>query len=161
MHAGAGSTHYRVAAVNGDRGAGNEVRGSAGEEHGDALKVVDVAPATGRRARHDALVKAIHLAARDEASSGRRYRQAGLTVLRRLLEPPYLSLDEAHEGLLLHAVYHRPNGWDHVQTGQQIPNGESCMWGDYHLREAALLVQREIDRRPPYRFFNGLPGTTG
>ena len=73
----------------------------------------------------------------------------------------HLSLDEAHEGLLLHAVYHRPNGWDHVQTGQQIPNGESCMWGDYHLREAALLVQREIDRRPPYRFFNGLPGTTG
>lgn len=104
---------------------------------------------------------AAHLAAKDGASSGRRYRQAGLTVLRRLLEPPYLSLDEAHEGLLLHAVYHRPNGWDHVQTGQQIPNGESCMWGDYHLREAALLVQREIDRRPPYRFFNGLPGTTG
>ena len=45
----------------------------------------------------------------------------------------------AHQGLLLHSVYHRPNGWDHVPPGSRIPRGESSQWGDYHLREAALL----------------------
>jgi unsaturated chondroitin disaccharide hydrolase len=73
-----------------------------------------------------------------------RYTAAGLTTLATLLDDagPYLSMDGAHEGLLLHAVYHRPNGWDHVPEGATVPHGESCLWGDYHLREAALLVQR-------------------
>ena len=35
-----------------------------------------------------------------------------------------------------------PNGWDHVPAGSRIPRGESSMWGDYHLREAALYVKR-------------------
>ena len=26
----------------------------------------------------------------------------------------YLSTDTAHQGLILHSVYHRPNGWDHI-----------------------------------------------
>ncbi len=43
---------------------------------------------------------------------------------------------------MLHAVYHRPNGWDHVPAGSAVPNGEACMWGDYHLLELAVLVQR-------------------
>ena len=47
-----------------------------------------------------------------------------------------------HQGLLLHSIYHRPNGWDHVPAGSPIPRGESSMWGDYHLREAALYVKR-------------------
>ena len=55
----------------------------------------------------------------------------------------YLSADPAHEGLLLHAVYHRPNGWDHVPSGRKVPCGESCLWGDYHLLELALLIRRE------------------
>ena len=55
---------------------------------------------------------------------------------------PYLSRDPRHQGLLLHSVYHRPNGWDHVPAGSRIPRGESSMWGDYHLREAALYVKR-------------------
>jgi hypothetical protein len=82
-----------------------------------------------------------------------RYWQAGLTVTQTLLGEPYLSTDAGHQGLLLHSVYHRPNGWDHVAAGQQVPNGESCMWGDYHLRELALYVQRVATGAPYYTFF--------
>ena len=32
---------------------------------------------------------------------------------------PTSPTDPAHEGLLLHTVYHRPNGWDHVPPGAQ------------------------------------------
>ncbi len=75
-------------------------------------------------------------------SDGHTYTQAGLTVLRRLLEEPYLSTDPHHEGILLHSVYHRPNGWDAIPAGRKIPCGESSMWGDYHLLEAILLATR-------------------
>jgi unsaturated chondroitin disaccharide hydrolase len=87
---------------------------------------------------------------------GTRYTQAGLQVLDTLLDPrrPYLSTDPAHHGLLLHAVYHRPNGWDHVPPGSRIPRGESCQWGDYHLREAALLVRRLARAEPYLTFFS-------
>ena len=74
--------------------------------------------------------------------AGRSYFQAGLSLAQRVLGEPYLSQDPAHEGLILHSIYHRPNGWDHVPTGSRIPRGESSMWGDYHARELALLVQR-------------------
>jgi unsaturated chondroitin disaccharide hydrolase len=80
------------------------------------------------------------------------YLSAGLTVLKTLLAEPYLSTDANHQGLLLHSVYHRPNGWDHIPAGQKVPCGESCMWGDYHLRELALLVQR-IAKIEPYLTF--------
>ena len=83
---------------------------------------------------------------------GRIYTQAGLTVLHRLLQEPYLSTDPQHEGILLHSIYHRPNGWDHVPPSAKIPHGESSMWGDYHLLEAALLVARLADARY-YTFF--------
>lgn len=86
---------------------------------------------------------------------GARYFQAGLTVLRGLLDEPYLSVRNDHQGLLLHAVYHRPRGWDHVPAGQSVPCGESCMWGDYHLREAALYVDRLIRNAPHYYTFFG------
>jgi len=88
---------------------------------------------------------------REEA--GRKYFQAGLTVLDRLLEEPYLSTDDQHQGLILHSVYHRPNGWDYVPDGQQVPCGESSMWGDYHAREAVLYVQRLIEEHPYLTFF--------
>jgi hypothetical protein len=74
--------------------------------------------------------------------AGRAYTHAGLNVLHRLLEEPYLSLDPHHEGILLHSVYHRPNGWDFIPVGAKIPCGESSMWGDYHLLEAVLLATR-------------------
>jgi len=82
-----------------------------------------------------------------------RFWNAGLSVLSRLLEEPYLSTSEQHQGLLLHSVYHRPNGWDSIPAGRSVPCGESSMWGDYHLREAALCVQRSIDGGIPLRFW--------
>jgi hypothetical protein len=85
-----------------------------------------------------------------------RYWQAGLSVLRTLLEEPYLSADPAHEGLILHAVYHRPNGWDAIPHGRRVPSGEACMWGDYHAREVALYVQRVIHNQPYLTFWSGL-----
>jgi hypothetical protein len=86
-------------------------------------------------------------------SDGGRYRQAGLTVARTLLADPYLSTDPGHEGLLLHSVYHRPNGWDYVPPERKVPCGESSMWGDYHARELGLLLLREAEQRPYLRFF--------
>ncbi len=87
---------------------------------------------------------------------GSRYEQAGLRVLDTLFDEagPYLSLDPAHQGLLLHSVYHRPNGWDYVPPGARTPRGESSQWGDYHAREAALYVQR-LARGEPYLTFFG------
>ncbi len=82
------------------------------------------------------------LLAGTDGEAARRYMQAGLTMARTLLAAPYLGEDPSHQGLLLHAVYHRPNGWDHVPAGSAVPNGEACMWGDYHLLELAVLVQR-------------------
>lgn len=89
-----------------------------------------------------------------EIENGNRYWQAGLTVLNTLFDEPYLSTGENHQGLLLHSVYHRPNGWDHIPEGSKIPNGESSMWGDYHAREVALYLQRIINNETYYTFFN-------
>ena len=89
---------------------------------------------------------------------GSQYWQAGLTVLNRLLEAPYLSTDPAHQGLILHSIYHQPNGWDHVPEHSKIACGESSMWGDFHAREAALYVQRMINNHPYYTFFGCLGG---
>ena len=83
---------------------------------------------------------------------GSRYMQAGLTVLNTLFDEPYLSTDAGHQGLLLHSIYHRPNGWDYVPAGSKIPRGESSMWGDYHAREVALYVQR-LAKDDPYLTF--------
>jgi hypothetical protein len=84
---------------------------------------------------------------------GKQYWQAGLTVARKAFAEPYLSTEPAHEGLILHSVYHRPNGWDHVPPGRRVPCGESSMWGDYHARELALLIQREATGKPWLTFF--------
>jgi unsaturated chondroitin disaccharide hydrolase len=74
-------------------------------------------------------------------------------VARTLFSEAYLSTSPDHEGLILHAVYHRPNGWDHVPPGRKIPCGESCLWGDYHARELALLILRMARGDPAYTFF--------
>ena len=95
-----------------------------------------------------------HLSKTGDKKNGLRFRQAGLTVTRTLLAEPYLSTNPKHQGLLLHSIYHRPNGWDHIAPGQKVPNGESSMWGDYHLRELALLVLREARREPYLTFFS-------
>lgn len=82
-----------------------------------------------------------------------KYWQAGLTVLDALFDDPYVSGNPEHQGLLLHSVYHRPNGWDHIPPGAKIPQGESSMWGDYHAREVALYVQRQAEDKPYLTFF--------
>jgi hypothetical protein len=82
-----------------------------------------------------------------------RYTTAGLAVSRTLLAEPYLSRDDAHQGLLLHSVYHRPGGWDHVPEGREVPCGESSMWGDYHALELALLIKRLAEGGPYPTFF--------
>lgn len=82
------------------------------------------------------------------------YTRAGLTIARTLFDEPYLSVDPDHQGMLLHSVYHRPNGWDYVPPGRQIPCGESSMWGDYHLLELALMIWRASMNQPYYQFFD-------
>ena len=94
-----------------------------------------------------------YLTAKGDKKNGARYRQAGLSIARTLLDEPYLSTNAKHQGLLLHSVYHRPNGWDHIAPGQKVPNGESSMWGDYHLRELALMIFREAKGQPYLTFF--------
>lgn len=93
------------------------------------------------------------LATRGDKENAERYRQAGLTVCSSLFEEPYLSTDSAHQGLILHSIYHRPNGWDYIPPGHTSPCGESSMWGDYHARELALYVGRIADGKPYYTFF--------
>jgi unsaturated chondroitin disaccharide hydrolase len=90
---------------------------------------------------------------RAPGEGGERLVQAALRVAHTLLGSPYLSSDAEHQGLLLHSVYHRPNGWDHVPPGRRVPCGESSQWGDYHLRELVLLVQRLARGGPYYTFF--------
>jgi unsaturated chondroitin disaccharide hydrolase len=90
-----------------------------------------------------------------DGEDGSRYTQAGLRVLDTLFDDagPYLSRDPKHQGLLLHSVYHWPNGWDHVPAGSKIPRGESSQWGDYHARETALYVKRLADGGPYLAFY--------
>ena len=95
-----------------------------------------------------------YLKDKGDNEKGNRYYQAGLKILDTLLDEPYLSTDAKHEGLVLHSIYHRPNGWDHIPKGSKIPNGESSMWGDYHMREACLYLHRIINNEKYYTFFN-------
>lgn len=83
-----------------------------------------------------------------------RYWHAGLSVCRTLFAEPYLSASATHQGLLLHAVYHRPNGWDAIPSGGKVPAGESCMWGDYHLMEVALYLLRLVRNKPYLTFWH-------
>ncbi|MFK7849280.1 MAG: glycosyl hydrolase [Rhodothermales bacterium] len=88
-----------------------------------------------------------------DPTSAEKYEKTGLKMLSTMLDAPYLSTEPDHQGLLLHSIYHQPNGWDHTPAGSKIPYGESCMWGDYHLRELALYVQRIAKNEPYYTFF--------
>jgi len=91
-----------------------------------------------------------------DTDEGKRYWQAGLTASKTMLGDPYISRDETHQGLLLHSIYHQPNGWDYVPAGSKISCGESCMWGDYHVRELALYLNRSLKGQLDYCFFAGL-----
>jgi hypothetical protein len=70
-----------------------------------------------------------------------------------LFAEPYLSTDANHQGLILHSVYHRPNGWDTIPAGAKVPAGESSMWGDYHARELAVYLLRVMENKAYLRFW--------
>lgn len=97
-----------------------------------------------------------YLKAHGETASGDRYRQAAFTVANTLLGDLYLSTQGDHEGLVLHSVYHRPNGWDFIPPGRTVPCGEASMWGDYHARELMLVLQREARGETYHTFFGPL-----
>ncbi|HLL88195.1 MAG TPA: hypothetical protein VK324_02730 [Tepidisphaeraceae bacterium] len=88
-----------------------------------------------------------------ETGAGKKYWQAGLAVSKALLSDAYVSTKDDHQGLLLHSVYHRPNNWDHIPPGRKVPCGESSLWGDYHLVELAVYLQRLAAGGKYYTFF--------
>lgn len=89
-----------------------------------------------------------------DPANSEKYIQAGIQIAQNLFEEPYLSTDREHQGLILHSIYHQPNGWDYRPEPDKAPYGESSMWGDYHARELALLLQRMQKGGAYYSFFN-------
>ncbi|MGF1636659.1 MAG: glycosyl hydrolase, partial [Cyclobacteriaceae bacterium] len=61
-----------------------------------------------------------YLEGKGDKTAGQKYFQAGLTALQSLFQEPYLSTDPAHQGIILHSIYHEPNAWDNVPSGQKI-----------------------------------------
>jgi hypothetical protein len=99
---------------------------------------------------------ATHLRENGSQREGAKYEQAGLTLARAAFSEPYLNSSSSHQGLILHSVYHRPNGWDHIPPGRKIPCGEATMWGDYHARELALMLLRASKGVEVSSFFGGV-----
>ncbi|WOO39409.1 hypothetical protein [Rubellicoccus peritrichatus] len=95
-----------------------------------------------------------YLRGKGETEAADRYEKAGLITAKSLLSEPYLSTDSNHQGLLLHSIYHEPNGWDHRPEPNKAAYGESSMWGDYHLMELAVYLQRLIEEKPYLTFFD-------
>ena len=94
-----------------------------------------------------------YLLSKGDPQRARRYQAAAYTIAQALLQEPYLSTRAAHQGITLHAIYHRPNGWDRVPKGRKIPCGESAMWGDYHTMELIHLIKRRAEAAPYPIFF--------
>lgn len=94
-----------------------------------------------------------YLRGKGDTAAADRYEQAALVTAGSLFSEDYLSTDDAHQGLLLHSIYHHPNGWDHRPDPTKAPYGESSMWGDYHLMELAVYLQRLVKNGPYLTFF--------
>ncbi len=94
-----------------------------------------------------------YLDKKGDKENAARYEKAGLVSAQALFSDEYLSLDENHQGLLLHSIYHEPNGWDSKPAGSKIAANESSMWGDYHAMELAVYLQRLIEEKPYYTFW--------
>ena len=56
----------------------------------------------------------------DPANGGVELRRRIGIVLQECGAEPYLSVDPNHQGLILHSVYHRPNGWDHIPAARDV-----------------------------------------
>jgi hypothetical protein len=94
-----------------------------------------------------------YLKKRGKTAEAEKYEKAALVTTASLLQEPYLSTQPDHQGLLLHSIYHHPNGWDHRPNPVKAPYGESSMWGDYHLMELGVHLQRRINNQPYLTFF--------
>ncbi|GAA5480569.1 hypothetical protein [Haloferula helveola] len=94
-----------------------------------------------------------YLRSKGDDGKADRYETAGLVTAGSLFREPYLSTDDAHQGLLLHSIYHHPNGWDNRPDPDKAPYGESSMWGDYHAMELAVYLQRLINGGPYLTYF--------
>jgi hypothetical protein len=94
-----------------------------------------------------------YLQGKGDTTRATRYQQAGLTVAKTLFSEPYLSTDPKHQGLILHSIYHQPNGWDYTPVAGKAPYGESSMWGDYHAMELAVYLNRLNKGQPYHTFF--------
>ena len=86
--------------------------------------------------------------------TAQRFIQVGIQLASVLFSEPYLSVDPNHQGLVLHSIYHQPNGWDFVPEQGKVAHGESSMWGDYHARELALLLHRMANQETYYSYLN-------
>ena len=124
-----------------DTGApGLSQMGGYQERPADPLNTLEPVDSSAAAIAAQGLLRLGHMECRNGA--GARYWQAGLKVASTLFSDRYLSRSPDHEGLLLHSIYHWPRRWDHVPEGNAVACGESVMWGDYHLRELALYLQR-------------------
>ena len=94
-----------------------------------------------------------YLGKKGETDDAERYTKAGLKVAQTLFAEPYLSTAAEHQGLVLHSIYHEPNGWDHRPDPDKVAYGESSMWGDYHAMELAVYLKRLIEQGPYLTFF--------
>lgn len=103
------------------------------------------------------LIRIANFLKKSDPTRSEKYLQAGIQIAANLFQEPYLSSSADHQGLILHSIYHQPNGWDYQPEPGKAPYGESCMWGDYHARELALLLQRMKDGATYYSFFNCIP----
>jgi hypothetical protein len=159
--------YMEVAAADGipywDAGApGLAALGGWGDRTADPFNDREPVDSSAAAIAAQGLLRLAHVLRRREAGGDAdRYEQAGLRVLDTLFDDqgPYLSVDPTHQGLLLHSVYHWPNGWDHVPPGASTPRGESSQWGDYHAREAALYVKRLAEGAPYLAFFGPPAGS--
>ena len=101
-----------------------------------------------------ALLRLGRLLKSEDHELSEKYWNAGLSITNTLLSDTYLCSNTSHQGLILHSIYHQPNGWDHVPQGRMIACEESSMWGDYHMRELAIYLWRIVRGEEYYTFFN-------
>jgi unsaturated chondroitin disaccharide hydrolase len=94
---------------------------------------------------------------RTNPARAEKYQQAAFQIAGVLFSEPYLSTEEDHQGLILHSIYHEPNAWDYTPEPGKVAHGESSMWGDYHARELALLLQRMLRGEPYYSYLTCVP----
>jgi unsaturated chondroitin disaccharide hydrolase len=156
--------YIQIAAADGvpywDAGApGLASLGAWGERPSDPFNDHEPVDSSAAAIGAQGLLRLADVLARRGDPDAARYFQAGLRAVSTLIDPsgPYVSGDPAHQGLLLHSVYHWPNGWDYVPPGAATPRGESSQWGDYHLREVALYVKRLAEGAPYLTFFGPPP----